>query len=276
MEAAEAAINAAKNGKTVPMHTFTGTVEHALAHIEEAAVHGLPEEQQRWYAIKLFERDEKVLEELNLSADLKAHLEQHIADCEAELDDDAESIITNQRYSYINSVVTKAVKKKAAKGSLSVSDKIDQIVTNRILALPIFAAVMFLIYSIAMGTSPAGLFEGEEWGVGIGTWGTDWANDGLFGDGWLYTNTEAYDAAVEEFEGVLETAEGAAAFEAGEIEEPDPSTYGLYHVGVPVVVGGWLEAAGAAPWVQSLVLDGTLPRGGAGRVGLRQEADPPP
>ena len=113
---------------------------------------------------------------------MKAHLEEHIADCEREMDDDAESIITNQRYAYINGVVSKSVKKKAAKGSLSVSDKIDQVVTNRILALPIFAAVMFLIYSIAMGTSPAGLFEGEEWGIGIGSWGTDWANDTFFGE----------------------------------------------------------------------------------------------
>ncbi len=153
-------------------HVFTGSVEHALAHIEESIQGRVSEGYLRWYAIKIFERDEKVLEELNLSADLKAHLEQHIADCEKELDDDAESIITNQRYSYINSVVTKAVKKKAAKGSLSVSDKIDQIVTNRILALPIFAAVMFCIYAIAMGG----------WAISIGTMGTDWANDVLFGE----------------------------------------------------------------------------------------------
>ena len=171
-------------------HVFTGSVEHAIAHIEESIQGKVAEGYLRWYAIKIFERDEKVLEELGLTPDLKAHLEQHIADCEKELDDDAESIITNQRYSYINSVVTKAVKKKAAKGSLSVSDKIDQIVTNRILALPIFALVMFLIYSIAMGTSPAALFDGsgEDWGIAIGTWGTDWANDTLFGElvpGWF-------------------------------------------------------------------------------------------
>ncbi len=183
MTAAEKAVALAQRKQAGELpHVFTGSVEHALAHIEESIQGKVAEGYLRWYAIKVFERDEKVLEELNLSTDLKAHLEQHITDCETELDDDAESIITNQRYSYINSAATKAVKKKAAKGSLSVSDKIDQIVTNRILALPIFAAVMFLIYSIAMGTSPAGLFEGEEWGIAIGTWGTDWANDTFFGE----------------------------------------------------------------------------------------------
>ena len=157
-------------------HVFTGSVEHALAHIEESIQGRVADSYLRWYAIKIFERDEKVMDELALSSDLKAHLEQHIADCEAELDDDAESIITNQRYSYINGVVSKAVRKKAAKHSLSVSDKIDQIVTNRILALPIFAVIMFCIYAIAMGTSIA------DGGVGIGTFGTDWANDTLFGE----------------------------------------------------------------------------------------------
>ncbi len=189
MAAAEKAVALAQRKQAGELpHVFTGSVEHALAHIEESIQGKVAEGYLRWYAIKIFERDQKVMEELSLSADLKAHLEQHIADCETELDDDAESIITNQRYSYINSVVTKAVKKKAAKGSLSVSDKIDQIVTNRVLALPIFAVVMFAIYSIAMGTSPAGLFAGEEWGIGIGTWGTDWANDTLFGEmvpGWF-------------------------------------------------------------------------------------------
>ena len=173
MAAAEKAVALAQRKQAGELpHVFTGSVEHALAHIEESIQGKVSEGYLRWYAIKIFERDEKVLEELNLSADLKAHLEQHIADCEKELDDDAESIITNQRYSYINSVVTKAVKKKAAKGSLSGSDKIDQIVTNRILALPIFAAVMFCIYAIAMGG----------WAISIGTMGTDWANDVLFGE----------------------------------------------------------------------------------------------
>ena len=173
MAAAEKAVALAQRKQAGELpHVFTGSVEHALAHIEESIQGKVAEGYLRWYAIKIFERDEKVLEELNLSADLKAHLEQHIADCETELDDDAESIITNQRYSYINSVVTKAVKKKAAKGSLSVSDKIDQIVTNRILALPIFAVIMFCIYAIAMGG----------WAISIGTMGTDWANDVLFGE----------------------------------------------------------------------------------------------
>ncbi len=173
MAAAEKAVALAQRKQAGELpHVFTGSVEHALAHIEESIQGRVSEGYMRWYAIKIFERDEKVLEELDLASDLKAHLEQHIADCEKELDDDAESIITNQRYSYINSVVAKAVKKKAAKGSLSVSDKIDQIVTNRILALPIFAAVMFCIYAIAMGG----------WVISIGTMGTDWANDVLFGE----------------------------------------------------------------------------------------------
>ncbi|MCI9588710.1 MAG: ferrous iron transport protein B, partial [Oscillospiraceae bacterium] len=175
MNAAEKAVALAQKKQAGELsHVFTGSVEHALAHIEESIQGKVADGYLRWYAIKIFERDEKVLEELDLSADLRAHLEEHITDCEKELDDDAESIITNQRYSYINSVVTKAVKKKAAKGSLSVSDKIDQIVTNRILALPIFAVIMFCIYAIAMGASIA------DGGVGIGTFGTDWANDVLF------------------------------------------------------------------------------------------------
>ena len=177
MEAAEKAVALAQRHQAGELpHVFTGSVEHALAHIEESIQGKVADGYLRWYAIKIFERDEKVLEELNLSTDLKSHLEQHIADCEKELDDDAESIITNQRYSYINGVVSKAVRKKAAKHSLSVSDKIDQIVTNRILALPIFAVIMFCIYAIAMGTSLA------DGGVGIGTFGTDWANDTLFGE----------------------------------------------------------------------------------------------
>ncbi len=173
MAAAEKAVAQAQRKQTGELpHVFTGSVEHALAHIEESIQGRVSEGYLRWYAIKVFERDEKVLEELNLSADLKAHLEQHITDCETELDDDAESIITNQRYSYISGVVSKAVRKKAAKHSLSVSDKIDQIVTNRVLALPIFAAIMFCIYAIAMGG----------WAISIGTMGTDWANDVLFGE----------------------------------------------------------------------------------------------
>ena len=185
MAAAEKAVALAQKKQAGELpHVFTGSVEHALAHIEESIQGRVADGYLRWYAIKIFERDQKVMEELGLPSDLRAHLEEHIADCEREMDDDAESIITNQRYSYINSVVTKAVKKKAAKHSLSVSDKIDQVVTNRVLALPIFAAIMFAIYSIAMGTSPAALFDGSEeaWGIAIGTWGTDWANDNLFGE----------------------------------------------------------------------------------------------
>ena len=173
LEAAEKAVALAQSRKAAELpHVFTGSVEHAIAHIEESIQGKVDEGYLRWYAIKLFERDEKVQEDLKLDKELAEHLEEHIADCEQELDDDAESIITNQRYAYINTVVTKAVKKKAPKGSLSVSDKIDQIVTNRILALPIFAVVMFCIYSIAMGG----------YAFSIGTMGTDWANDVLFGE----------------------------------------------------------------------------------------------
>jgi len=168
-EAAEAAIDAAKNGKTVPQHTFSGPVEHALAHIEEAVVHDMPEEQQRWYAVKVFERDEKVLESLKIDTSTKAHIEEDIKAAERELDDDAESIITNERYIYIASVIKACYKKKNAK-ALTTSDKIDKIVTNRWLGLPIFAVIMFLVYYIAM--------------VGFGSAATDWANDGLFGDGY--------------------------------------------------------------------------------------------
>ena len=168
-EAAEAAIAAATTGKTVPMHTFSGPVEHTLAHIEEHALANLPEEQQRWYAVKLFERDSKAMEQLKLPANVAADVEQHIADVEKELDDDAESIITNERYVWIGSIIKSSYKKKSV-GKLSTSDKIDRIVTNRWLGLPIFAIVMFAIYWIAM--------------VGVGAPATDWANDGLFGDGW--------------------------------------------------------------------------------------------
>ena len=169
MEAAEAAVKAAEGAKTVPMHTFSGPVEHAIAHIEEAAVHNMPQEQQRWYAIKIFERDDKVLEKLHIDSAVMAHIEEDIKAAEKELDDDAESIITNERYVYIAEILKSCYKKKKA-GQLSTSDKIDKIVTNRWLGLPIFALVMFLVYYIAMVT--------------VGSAATDWANDGLFGDGW--------------------------------------------------------------------------------------------
>ena len=173
MAAAEQAMTAAQSHKVGELpHVFTGSVEHAIAHIEESIQGKVESQYLRWYAIKIFERDEKVLEALALDEALRTHLEEHIADCERELDDDAESIITNQRYAYISGVVEKAVKKKAVRGSLSVSDKVDRIVTNRILALPIFAGIMFLVYAIAMGG----------WPVSIGTRATDWTNDVLFGE----------------------------------------------------------------------------------------------
>ena len=194
MEAAEVAIEAANSGKTVPMHTFSGPVEHALAHIEEAVVHDLPEEQQRWYAVKIFERDDKVLEQLNIPAETMAHIEKDIAAAEEELDDDAESIITNERYIYIAEVI-KACYKKKNKGSLTASDKIDKVVTNRWLGLPIFAVIMFAVYWIAM--------------VGVGAPATDWANDGLFGDGWhlFGIGTSAFEEVDGEYTDALNAAQ---------------------------------------------------------------------
>jgi len=197
MEAAEAAINAAKNEKTVPMHTFSGVVEHALAHIEEAAVHNMPEEQQRWYAIKIFERDDKVLEQVKLDEATRSHIEADIKAAEEEMDDDAESIITNERYVYIGEIIKGCYKKKSA-GKLSSSDKIDRIVTNRWLGLPIFAVVMFLVYYISMVT--------------VGTAATDWANDGLFGDGWhlLGIGSSAYEEAGDEYTAAMQAVEAFA------------------------------------------------------------------
>ena len=186
MEAAEAAVAAAKGAKTVPMHTFSGPVEHAIAHIEEAVLHDKPAEQQRWYAIKIFERDDKVLEQLQIPEATMQHIEADIKAAEKELDDDAESIITNERYVYIAQIIKGCYKKKQA-GGLSTSDKIDKIVTNRWLGLPIFAVVMFLVYWIAM--------------VAVGAPATDWANDGLFGDGWhlLGIGSSAYNDAADEY-----------------------------------------------------------------------------
>ena len=289
-EAAETAIKAAKSGKTIPMHKFSGPVEHAIAHIEEAAVHTLPEEQQRWYAVKVFERDDKVLESLNIPADVKAHIEQDIEAAEKELDDDAESIITNERYVYIAEVIKACYKKKNA-GALTSSDKIDKIVTNRWLGLPIFAAVMFLVYWIAM--------------VAVGAPATDWANDGLFGDGWhlfgigsaaynevaeQYGDASAivdgYDAYVEENgaapegeftyevedEETLEITKETATLKDYEKalatldeigDEPDPADYGVWVPGIPVLIGNALEAAGAAEWLSGLILDGIVAGVGA-------------
>ena len=290
MAAAEVAVDAARNGKTVPQHTFSGSVEHALAHIEEAAVHDMPEEQQLWYAIKIFERDDKVLAALNIDKGVMEHIENDIKAVEAELDDDAESIITNERYVYIGEVI-KACYKKKNHGGLSTSDRIDRIVTNRWLGLPIFAAVMFIVYWVAM--------------VGVGAPATDWANDGLFGDGWHLLGidggygklaeeygdasliVDGYDAYIEE-NGSL-AADGTFTYEVENEEtlaittkkatmvdyekakatierigeEPDPADYGIWVPGVPVLVGNALEKAGTADWLSGLILDGIVAGVGA-------------
>ena len=203
MQAAEAAVKAAEGTKTVPMHTFSGPVEHALAHIEEAAVHGLPEEQQRWYAVKIFERDDKVLETLRIPAETMAHIETDIQAAETELDDDAESIITNERYIYIAQLIKGCYQKKNI-GALSASDKIDKVVTNRWLGLPIFAAVMFLVYYISMVT--------------VGSAATDWANDGVFGDGWhfLGIGSAAYGEVSDEYTAASEAADAFVGLDTEE------------------------------------------------------------
>ncbi len=233
-EAAEAAVKAAKNEKTVPMHTFSGPVEHAIAHIEEAVVHDMPEEQQRWYALKIFERDDKVMEKLNLSENVKAHIEEDICAAEKELDDDAESIITNERYIYIADVIKSCYKKKSS-GKLNTSDKIDRVVTNRFLGLPIFALIMIIVYYVSIST--------------IGTGMTDWVNDNLFGDGFIVSisgNREYNDDKEEwadkyvftdEVEAVIDAAcedeeiHGAEdirdAFESGEFDDFEEA-YGFY------------------------------------------------
>ena len=209
MEAAELAIEAAHGTKTVPQHTFSGPVEHALAHIEEAVVHDMPEEQQRWYAIKVFERDDKVLEQLSIAPETMKHIESDIAAAEKELDDDAESIITNERYVYIANVI-KSCYRKHDTGNLSTSDKIDRIVTNRWLGLPIFALVMFAVYWIAM--------------VAVGTPATDWANDGLFGDGYhLFGNgTAQYEQAQERYGDTDAIISAFAEAYGTEISEENP------------------------------------------------------
>lgn len=290
MEAAEEAIRAAHETKTVPQHSFSGVVEHAIAHIEEAAVHTMPLEQQRWYAIKIFERDEKVLEQMKLASSVLQHIEQDIKAAEAELDDDAESIITNERYLYIASIIKGCYRKKNV-GKLSTSDKIDKVLTNRWLALPIFAVVMIIVYYVSVST--------------VGSWATDWANDGVFGDGWhlFGIGTSAYEEAAEEYTvpGAVVEAFEAAAEEAGvepgeaetltttaylydddgnveeeipvdfaaykeaaAIEEPDPAEYGVWVPGIPVLVESGLEAINCADWLQGLILDGII--GGVGAV----------
>ncbi|MCR4814606.1 MAG: ferrous iron transport protein B [Lachnospiraceae bacterium] len=303
-ETAEEAIRAAKGSRTVPQHTFQGSVEHALAHIEEVTVHDLPEEQQRWYAIKLFERDEKVLEKLSLSAEVRNHIEQDIKACENELDDDSESIITNERYIYIASVIKACYKKKKA-GELTTSDKIDKIVTNRWLGLPIFAVIISLVYILSMAP------------FAPGTMLTDWANDGLFGDGWhlFGIGSGSYGEAADEFgeaanvidafiglpeeadvEGVKAAADeivpgtvteytledeetlatedvtysyddlkdAVTVYEKYEGEEPDPAAYGVWVPGIPVIAENILDAIHCADWLKSLILDGII--GGVGAV----------
>ena len=299
MEAAEAAVEAA-NSKVpaVPRHKFCGCVEHAIAHIEEAVLHNSPEEQQRWYAIKLFERDEKVYEALSLSEEKKAHIEAVIAAAENEIDDDSEIIITNERYIYIAGIIRDCLKKKH-KG-LTISDKIDKVVTNRILALPIFAVVMFIVYFVSVTT--------------VGTWVTDWTNDGLFGDGFhlfgigsseydeatsayaeenIFTDEmlvlaqSAADAEVigaEDVLGAIEEADfgafdealgsyGDSIAEAGFdvaalVEEPmeelpAPEDYGVWVPGIPVLLGNALESVNCAEWLSSLILDGIVAGVGA-------------
>ncbi len=300
-EAAEKAVEAANSNAPIkPRHSFCGCVEHAIAHIEEAFLHDIPEEQQRWYAIKIFERDEKVLEMLKLPEDTRAHIEKDIVGAEEEMDDDAESIITNERYIYIASIIKGCLKKKN-KGGLTTSDKIDRIVTNRILALPIFAVIMFLVYFVSVTT--------------IGTWVTDWTNDGLFGDGFHLFNigVSEYEAAVDEYAGqyifteeLSATAQSAASAGVigaeevmGAIEEadfggfdealgsygdslaeagydlsaiveepmegvPSPDAYGVWVPGVPVLVESGLDAINCAEWLKSLILDGIV--GGVGAV----------
>ena len=213
MEAAEAAVKAAQDKtKTIPMHTFSGPVEHAIAHIEEAAVHTMPEEQQRWYAIKIFERDDKVLQKMNIPADVMQHIQQDIQAAEKELDDDAESIITNERYVYIAEIIKSCYKQKN-KGQLSTSDKIDKVVTNRWLGLPIFAVVMFLVYWIAM--------------VAVGAPATDWANDGVFGDGWhlLGIGSKAYNETNDEYTAAVQAVDAFLGTEIDpEAEDFDAQT----------------------------------------------------
>ena len=300
MDAANAAVAACTSTKTVPQHTFAGPVEHALAHIEEAVVHNMPEEQQRWYAIKVFERDDKVLAQLNIPKAVLDHVEKDIQAAETELDDDAESIITNERYVYIASILKGCYKKKQTSG-MTVSDKIDRVVTNRFAALPIFAAVMVLVYFISVTT--------------VGGWVTDWTNDGLFGDGFhlfgmgaseyedaineyaeenvwtdemISTVQDAVDAGVIGADALLADIEDgdfatfdedygsyadslaeagydiSAIYDAGMEDAPDTSEFGTWVPGIPVLAENALNAVGCADWLQGLILDGII--GGVGAV----------
>ena len=285
IEAAKAAVELAKNGK--PMlyrHRFNSSVEHTLAHIEEAAIHSLPEEKQRWYSVKIFERDSKSIEQLKqvegieISKEILAHIENDIKKCEQELDDDSESIITAERYKYVESIIKSCVRKKINAGNLTISDKIDRVITNRWAALPIFAAVMFIVYYISMVT--------------VGAAATDWANDGLFGDGFhlLGIGTSAYEEASQEFgdapaileafengessytvqdEETLEVSEpieitGETVEDAKKMVEkygeegPAPQDYGIWIPGIPEIIGSGLEALGCADWLSALILDGIV------------------
>ena len=295
IEAANAAIDAVTNTKNIPLHIFSGTVEHAIAHIEEAVVHDLPEEQQRWYAIKLFERDQKVFEKLSIKEETLNHIENDIKTVETQMDDDAESIITNERYIYISSML-KACYKKANSGKLTTSDKIDRVVTNRWLGLPIFAVIMFFVYWISM--------------VGVGSAATDWANDGLFGDGWhlFGMGTSSYEEAAEEYGNASLIVDGYEIYteENGSApkgdftyeiedeetlatetatatqqdyknavsvlkkygEEPDPADYGVWVPGVPVLVENLLNTMnvsqnGTGAVIRGLTLDGIVAGVGA-------------
>ncbi|MBO4759190.1 MAG: ferrous iron transporter B [Spirochaetaceae bacterium] len=281
-EAAEMVVEAAKKGAVVPYHTFSGSVDHAIAHIEEAVLHEMDESKQRWYAIKIFERDQKIIEKLKISAEKMAHIENDIKSCEAEMDDDAEAIITNERYIYIASLL-KGVYKKRDAGKLSTSDKIDRVVTNRWLALPIFAAVMWLVYYVAMVT--------------VGAAATDWTNDNLFGDGWhlFGIGTAAYEEAAEEYgdtPAILEALENGEktyvvvddetmevsepieiteemAAEAKQMAEkyseegPDPAEYGIWVPSIPALIESGLDAVECADWLKGLILDGIVAGVGA-------------
>ena len=298
-EAAEAAVQAARSPWKTPVHRFGGAVEHALAHIEEAAVHSMPPEKQRWYAVKIFERDEKVIAQLQLDPAVMRHIEQDIRAAERELDDDAESIITNERYLCVDAIIRQCYKRKNA-GAMTVSDKIDRVVTNRFLALPIFAVIMCLVYYVSVST--------------VGAWVTDWTNDGLFGEGWhlFGIGTAAYEADMHDYavehlwtEDLTDTVDAAAgagvpgagellaaikeedygAFEAafasygaalaahgyditGMVEAaladaPETSAYGVWVPGVPVLIETLLDALHCAAPLKSLVLDGIVAGVGA-------------
>jgi len=238
-EASDAAIRAADNGvKTVPQHSFSGGVEHTLAHIEEAVLHNLPEERQRFFSLKLLERDKKIIEKLKLKPEQVAHIEQDIRRLEEDMNDDCESIITAERYTYIDSIMQDCVNLKS-KGALNASDKIDKILTNRVLALPIFALVMFIVYFVSVTT--------------VGSIATDWANDGVFGDGWRLfgIGSSAYEKAVEKF------TDGSIT------EKPAPSDFGVWVPGIPVILGNILEAVNCAEWLRNLIINGIVAGVGA-------------